>query len=274
MFHLSYSATVFDDVGLSLRAVNHEFRDAHHKIQNILGIRARSAYSRVEFTICIGPDHMPYQVKEIYYTLQGEGWHTGRPAVFCRFAGCNLWSGRETDRASAQCRFCDTDFVGTDGPGGGAFTDAGALARAVAETWPTDGGGAPFVVCTGGEPLLQVTADLIDAFHGHGFEVAVETNGTVAPPAEVIDGLDWICVSPKAATNVVLRQGNELKLVFPQTEPEARPEQFTDWKFDRFLLQPMDGPDRDANTKAAVTYCLDHPQWGLSVQTHKFLGIP
>ncbi|MEQ9556654.1 MAG: 7-carboxy-7-deazaguanine synthase [Rhodospirillales bacterium] len=209
---------------------------------------------------------MAYSVKEIYFTLQGEGAQTGRPAVFLRFAGCNLWSGREQDRAAAQCRFCDTDFVGTDGPGGGTFKDAPALASAVAASWP--GGGAPLVVCTGGEPLLQVDAALIAALHDAGFRVAVETNGTIqAPP-----GLDWVCVSPKAGTEVVQRQGNELKLVFPQAG--ARPEDFADWDFDNFLLQPMDNPDRDANTKAAVDYCLAHPKWRLSLQTHKLLGIP
>lgn len=209
---------------------------------------------------------MTYSVKEIYFTLQGEGAQTGRPAVFLRFAGCNLWSGREQDRATAQCRFCDTDFIGTDGPGGGAFKDADSLAAAVAAAWP--GGGDPLVVCTGGEPLLQVDGTLIEALHDAGFRVAVETNGTLNAP----DGLDWICVSPKAGTEVVQRRGNELKLVFPQVD--ATPDAFADWAFDNFLLQPMDGPDRDANTKAAVDYCLAHPQWRLSLQTHKLLGIP
>ncbi|PIW28924.1 MAG: 7-carboxy-7-deazaguanine synthase [Rhodospirillales bacterium CG15_BIG_FIL_POST_REV_8_21_14_020_66_15] len=211
---------------------------------------------------------MTYSVKEIYFTLQGEGAQTGRPAVFLRFAGCNLWSGRETDRAAAQCRFCDTDFVGTDGPGGGAFRDAPALAAVVKETWPPAGGGEPLVVCTGGEPLLQLDTALIDALHDAGFRVAVESNGTLAAPA----GLDWICVSPKAGTEVVQRSGDELKLVFPQAG--AEPALFEDWDFRRFLLQPMDGPDRAANTAAAVGYCLAHPKWGLSLQTHKLLGIP
>jgi 7-carboxy-7-deazaguanine synthase (Cx14CxxC type) len=209
---------------------------------------------------------MSYAVKEIYATLQGEGAQTGRRAVFLRFAGCNLWSGREIDRASAQCRFCDTDFVGTDGPGGGKFADADALADAVAACW---GGlsGAPYVVCTGGEPLLQVDAALIDALHARSFEVAVETNGTqTAPP-----GLDWICVSPKAGTEVVLRAGNELKLVFPQDSLE--PEWFTDWRFNHFFLQPMDGPQQRENIAAATAYCLAHPEWRLSLQTHKLIGI-
>ena len=209
---------------------------------------------------------MAYSVKEIYFTLQGEGAQTGRPAVFLRFAGCNLWSGREQDRATAQCRFCDTDFIGTDGPGGGSFKDANALAAAVAESWP--GGGAPLVVCTGGEPLLQLDEPLIDALHDAGFRVAVETNGTLNAP----DGLDWICVSPKAGTEVVQRRGDELKLVFPQAG--AEPDRFEDWDFANFLLQPMDGPDRAANTAAAVAYCLAHPKWRLSLQTHKMLGIP
>jgi 7-carboxy-7-deazaguanine synthase (Cx14CxxC type) len=209
---------------------------------------------------------MAYSVKEIYFTLQGEGAQTGRPAVFLRFAGCNLWSGREQDRAAAQCRFCDTDFVGTDGPGGGTFKDPANLAAAVAAAWP--GGGAPLVVCTGGEPLLQVDEALIAALHDAGFRVAVETNGTLKAP----QGLDWICVSPKAGTEVVQRTGDELKLVFPQAG--AEPEWFEDWDFANFLLQPMDGPYRDAHTKAAVDYCLAHPKWRLSLQTHKLLGIP
>lgn len=211
---------------------------------------------------------MTYSVKEIYFTLQGEGAQAGRPAVFLRFAGCNLWSGREQDRADAQCRFCDTDFIGTDGPGGGAFKDASSLAGAVAAAWPASGGGVPLVVCTGGEPLLQVDGALIDALHDVDFQVAVETNGTIQAP----EGLDWVCVSPKAGTDVVQRRGDELKLVFPQDG--AGPDAFEDWDFGRFLLQPMDGPDRDANTKAALDYCLAHPKWGLSLQTHKLLGIP
>ncbi len=210
---------------------------------------------------------MSYAVKEIFYTLQGEGANVGRPAVFCRFAGCNLWSGREADRAEAQCRFCDTDFVGTDGPGGGRFADAEALAEAVARAWP---GEMPhrFVVCTGGEPLLQLDAPLIAALHARGFEIAVETNGTCAAP----DGLDWICVSPKAGAGLALTSGDELKLVFPQ--PGAEPERFEHLAFDHFFLQPMDGPERERNTEAAVRFCLAHPRWRLSLQTHKLIGIP
>ena len=211
---------------------------------------------------------MTYQVKEIFFTLQGEGAQTGRAAVFCRFAGCNLWSGREQDRAAAQCRFCDTDFIGTDGPGGGRFATAEDLAAAVARAWPRDAGSEPLVVCTGGEPLLQVDEALIAALHGAGFQIAVETNGTVAAPP----GLDWICVSPKAGTDVVQRSGHELKLVYPQAG--ADPAAFAEWDFPRFFLQPMDGPDRAANTRAALRYCLAHPGWRLSLQAHKVLGIP
>jgi len=214
---------------------------------------------------------MAYQVKEIFHTLQGEGARTGRPAVFCRFAGCNLWSGREADRSGAACRFCDTDFVGTDGPGGGKFATAGALADAVAARWPAGAPRArPYVVCTGGEPLLQLDQALIAALHQRGFEVAVETNGTLpAPP-----GLDWICVSPKASAPLKLNQGDELKLVYPQREPEAQPERFVDLAFEHFFLQPLDGPDREAHTRTAVAWCLAHPQWRLSLQAHKLLGIP
>ena len=226
---------------------------------------------------------MAYAVKEIYLTLQGEGWHAGRPAVFCRFAGCNLWSGREKDRATAECRFCDTDFVGTDGPGGGVFATAADLARAIAAKWPQNGHGngrrnggrnggkkepRPFVVCTGGEPLLQIDAPLIAALHGEGFEVAVETNGTLPAP----QGLDWICVSPKAGQRLELRAGDELKLVYPQAG--ARPDAFEELDFRHFLLQPMDGAARDANTRRAIDYCLAHPRWRVSLQTHKYLGIP
>ena len=212
---------------------------------------------------------MAYTVKEIFYTLQGEGANTGRPAVFCRFAGCNLWTGREADRTDAICRFCDTDFVGTDGPGGGKFADAAALARAVAAAWPRDApDGTRFVVCTGGEPLLQLDAPLLDALHAEGFDVAVESNGTILPPA----GIDWLCVSPKAGAPFVAREGNELKLVYPQEG--AEPERFEGLGFDHLFLQPMDGPDRDANTAAALRYCLTHPRWRLSLQTHKLLGIP
>lgn len=210
---------------------------------------------------------MTYAVKEVFYTLQGEGAQVGRPAVFCRFAGCNLWSGRETDRAGATCGFCDTDFVGTDGPGGGKFDTARALAAVVAAAWPAGAGGRPYVVCTGGEPLLQLDAPLVAAFHAAGFEVAIETNGTRSAPP----GIDWICVSPKADAPLVLVSGDELKLVFPQ--PEAPPERFTALDFRHFFLQPMDGPAREANTAAALRYCLAHPQWRLSLQTHKLLGI-
>lgn len=213
---------------------------------------------------------MAYAVKELYVTLQGEGANTGRAAVFCRFAGCNLWSGREADRATAQCGFCDTEFIGTDGPGGGAFQSAAALAAAARELWTADGesAGAPFIVCTGGEPLLQLDGALIDAFHGAGFTIAVETNGTLAPPP----GLDWICVSPKAGTTLVLRAGDELKLVYPQAG--APPETFAGLDFDHFFLQPMDGPERESNTQKAIDYCLAHPGWRLSLQTHKYLGLP
>ena len=208
---------------------------------------------------------MSYAVKELFLTLQGEGGQAGRAAVFCRFAGCNLWSGREEDRASAACTFCDTDFVGMDGEGGGRFATPTALVEAAAALWR--GEGERLVVCTGGEPFLQLDAALIAAFHQHGFEVAVETNGSLpAPP-----GLDWICVSPKGATPLVQTAGQELKLVFPQ--PQAMPERFAHLPFERLLLQPMDGPDRQANTAAAVAYCLAHPRWRLSVQTHKYIGI-
>ena len=211
---------------------------------------------------------MAYSVKEIFYTLQGEGAQTGRPAVFCRFAGCNLWSGREADRASAVCTFCDTDFVDTDGPGGGRFATADALATAVADAWPAGAGGLPFVVCPGGEPLLQLDAELVSALHRRGFEIAVETNGTRPPPP----GLDWICVSPKAGAELVVCAGDELKLVYPQTG--AEPERFEPLAFRHFFLQPMDGPTRERNTDAALRYCLAHPRWRLSLQTHKLLGIP
>ena len=209
---------------------------------------------------------MTYAVKEIFYTLQGEGAQAGRAAVFCRFAGCNLWSGREVDRATAVCKFCDTDFFGVDGIGGGRFESAELLASAVAEKWP--GGGRPFVVCTGGEPLLQLDVALIEALHARGLEIAVETNGTVAAP----DELDWVCVSPKAGAALVQRSGDELKLVYPQAE--AAPEKFEGLQFRNFFLQPMDGLSRAANTELALKYCMDHPQWRLSLQTHKILGIP
>lgn len=218
-----------------------------------------------------------YTVKEIFYTLQGEGANTGTPAVFCRFAGCNLWSGREADRAAAVCNFCDTDFIGTDGPGGGKFATPEALADAVAGAWPSLGSARfpsnradpklKFVVCTGGEPLLQLDRPLIEAFHAKGFRVAVETNGTQPVP----EGIDWVCVSPKATAPVVVERGDELKLVYPQSE--AMPERFESLAFDHFFLQPMDGPTREANTRAAVEYCLHHPRWRLSLQTHKIIGI-
>ena len=211
---------------------------------------------------------MSYAVKEIFYTLQGEGANTGRAAVFCRFAGCNLWSGREHDRADATCQFCDTDFVGTNGPGGGSFATHEALASAVAAAWPESGSGERFVVCTGGEPLLQLDAPLLNALHDHGFEVAVETNGTLPPPA----GIDWLCVSPKAGAKLVVRGGDEIKLVYPQ--PGAEPMLFERLPFTHFFLQPMDGPERQTNTDAALRYCLAHPRWRLSLQTHKLLGIP
>ena len=212
---------------------------------------------------------MTYAVKEIYFTRQGEGAQTGRPAVFLRFAGCNLWTGREADRATARCNFCDTDFVGTDGPGGGKFESADELAAAVArvhaEAWAPDG---PFVVCTGGEPLLQLDDAAVAALHAAGFEVAVETNGTQQPPA----GLDWITMSPKAGVPFVLTRGDELKLIHPQ--PGMDPAQFTGFGFKHFFLQPMDGPDLDQNTDLAMRYCREHPPWQLSIQTHKYLGIP
>jgi 7-carboxy-7-deazaguanine synthase (Cx14CxxC type) len=207
-----------------------------------------------------------YTVKEIFYTLQGEGANVGRAAVFCRFAGCNLWTGREADRAAAPCDFCDTDFVGV-GPDGGKFATAEGLADAVAARWPTDDRANRFVVCTGGEPLLQLDSEAIDALHARGFEVAVETNGTRQPPP----GLDWICVSPKARAPLVLRRGNELKLVFPQSG--LSPAQLSSLDFEHFFLQPMDGPNVIENTRAAIAYCLDHPKWRLSVQTHKALGL-
>jgi 7-carboxy-7-deazaguanine synthase len=210
---------------------------------------------------------MTYSVKEIFLTLQGEGGQAGRVAVFCRFAGCNLWTGREQDRGSAVCQFCDTDFVGTDGSGGGKFATPAALASAVAATWE----GPPenrFVVLTGGEPLLQVDPPLIDALHGAGFAIALETNGTIAAPP----GIDWVCVSPKADAALAQTTGQELKLVYPQVGVD--PARFEALAFERFALQPMDGPDRDAATRAAIAYCLAHPRWRLSLQTHKYLGIP
>ena len=210
---------------------------------------------------------MTYSVKEIYYTLQGEGAQAGRAAVFLRFAGCNLWSGLEKDRDQAVCRFCDTDFVGTDGPGGGKFATEGALARAVFRQWPQREAGRPYVVCTGGEPLLQLDKALVAALHDESFEVGIETNGTLLPPS----GIDWVCVSPKAGAEQKLKHGDELKLIYPQAD--AEPERYAGQDFRNFFLQPMDNPDRAANTEAATRYCLEHPQWRLSLQTHKLIGI-
>jgi 7-carboxy-7-deazaguanine synthase len=208
-----------------------------------------------------------YAVKEIFFTLQGEGANAGRPAVFCRFSGCNLWTGREQDRARAVCRFCDTDFVGTDGTGGGKFTTAAELADAVEDAWPHGNSLPKFVVCTGGEPLLQLDNALILELHQRSFIIAVETNGTQAVPS----GIDWLCVSPKSTAPLVARAGSELKLVFPQREIDPR--QFEDLRFEHFYLQPMDGPEIDRNTHLAVEYCLANPRWKLSIQTHKLLGI-
>lgn len=213
---------------------------------------------------------MTYSVKEIYFTLQGEGAQTGRPAVFLRFSGCNLWSGREQHREESVCRFCDTEFVGTDGPGGGKFDSAAALADAVQKAWPTASPNvSPFVVCTGGEPLLQLDRPAIDALHDAGFEIGVETNGTLPAP----EGIDWLCVSPKGTAKVVQTTGDELKLVYPQVEREAQPGVFSAMRFRFFSLQPLDNANRAANTERAVRYCLDNPQWRLSLQTHKILGI-
>lgn len=213
---------------------------------------------------------MSYSVKEIYYTLQGEGAHTGRPAVFCRFAGCNLWSGREKDRHDAVCRFCDTDFVGTNGPGGGKFDSAEQLADAVASKWPStdERRTGRYVVCTGGEPLLQVDMALIDALHRRGFQVGVETNGTLVVPT----GIDWVCVSPKSTAELMVTSGDELKLVYPQSD--AKPEAFSGLAFRHFFLQPMDGEAQKENTRKAIAYCKDNPQWKLSIQTHKIIGLP
>lgn len=211
---------------------------------------------------------MAYAVKEVFYTLQGEGANTGMPAVFCRFAGCNLWSGREKDRADAVCRFCDTEFVGTDGPGGGRFATADELARAVEAAWPEASQAHRFVVCTGGEPLLQLDAILVDALHARGFRIAIETNGTLPVP----EGIDWTCVSPKARAPLVVTRGDELKLVYPQEG--AAPERFEGLDFRHLSLQPMDGPTRELNTRLALEYCKAHPRWRLSLQVHKLLGIP
>lgn len=213
---------------------------------------------------------MTYSVKEIYFTLQGEGAHTGRAAVFLRFSGCNLWSGREQHRQEAVCSFCDTEFVGTDGPGGGKFENASALADAVSNAWPTN---APadhkYVVCTGGEPLLQLDVAVLNALRRADFETGVETNGTIAAP----DGIDWLCVSPKANATLVQKSGSELKLVYPQKESEAQPDHFVELAFEHFFLQPRDDANLESNTRAAVEYCLRHPQWKLSLQTHKIIGI-
>jgi 7-carboxy-7-deazaguanine synthase (Cx14CxxC type) len=211
-------------------------------------------------------DAVSYAVKEIFLTLQGEGAHAGRASVFCRFSGCNLWTGREQDREQATCRFCDTDFVGMDGTLGGRYADAAELASTIAAQW-VGPDAHRYVVLTGGEPLLQVDPALVEALHGHGFEIGLETNGTILPP----DGIDWVCVSPKAGAEMVVRHGHELKLVYPQ--PQAMPENFAGMRFERYSLQPMDGPDALQNTAQAVDYCLRHPQWRLSVQTHKTLGI-
>jgi len=210
---------------------------------------------------------MTYTVKEIFYTLQGEGANTGRPAVFCRFAGCNLWSGLERDREKAICKFCDTAFVWNGTTDVGKFTSPEALVQAVADAWPQESGGKPLVVCTGGEPLLQLNVDLVSAFHARGFEVAVETNGTLLAP----EGIDWICVSPKADAKLVLKEGHEIKLVFPQEG--ATPELYEDLAFRNFYLQPMDGPEREKNTRHAIEYCKAHPRWRLSIQIHKIIGI-
>lgn len=210
-----------------------------------------------------------YAVKEIFYTLQGEGKQSGRPAVFLRFSGCNLWNGKEFDRALAICNFCDTDFVGTDGINGGKYSSATELAMKVHSLWPKNSVGSnPYVVCTGGEPLLQLDTPLIDALHTFEFEVAVETNGTLLPPA----GIDWICMSPKPDTQIVLNKGDELKFVYPQMK--IQPDSFIDMEFKHFYLQPMDGPHLKDHIQKCVTYCLEHPVWSISLQTHKILGIP
>ncbi len=210
---------------------------------------------------------MRYRIKELFYSLQGEGCQAGRPAVFCRFTGCNLWSGREEDRARAVCRICDTDFVGTDGSGGGIFRSAGELAERARLLWPAAPGSRPFIVCTGGEPLLQLDAPLVAALHDAGFEVGIETNGTLRPPA----GVDWVCVSPKAGTDLVARNGNELKLLYPQEGID--PADYLGLDFENFSLQPVDGPGRELSTQRALNYCLAHPRWRLSLQMHKILHI-
>jgi len=210
---------------------------------------------------------MTYSVKELFLTLQGEGANTGRRAVFCRFAGCNLWSGLEKDRATAQCTFCDTDFIGTDGPGGGKFKTAQDLATAALQCWRSNKLGKPLIVCTGGEPLLQIDAALIDALHAAGFEIAIETNGTIKVP----QGIDWVCVSPKGQSDVIVTTGDELKLVYPQKNVD--PKRFNDWDFTHFFIQPLDDENQLHHVQEAIQYCLDHPQWRLSLQTHKMIGI-
>ena len=211
---------------------------------------------------------MAYSVKEIFYTLQGEGTHAGRPAVFCRFSGCNLWSGRESDRATAVCKFCDTDFVGTDGPLGSKYAEADNLAKTINSLWPSNYPASKYVVFTGGEPLLQLDKVLIDSMHANGFEIAIETNGTIPVP----DGVDWICVSPKIGSDLVVKTGNELKVVIPQIGQSL--ENYESLAFDHFYVQPMDGPVLEANTKLAIETCKNHPKWKLSLQTHKLLQIP
>ncbi len=211
---------------------------------------------------------MSYAIKEIFYTLQGEGFHSGRPAILVRFAGCNLWSGREEDRAHSTCQFCDTDFIGTDGPGGGVFDTATEVVQKASRLWPEKSNSNPFVVCTGGEPLIQLDQSLIDEFHKAGLQVAIETNGTLLPP----NGIDWICVSPKARAELALKKGNELKLVFPQVG--IYPQDYLHLEFEHFYLQPMSGPELKENMQAALNYCLAHPEWTLSLQTHKILNIP
>ncbi len=211
---------------------------------------------------------MVYSVKEIFYTLQGEGTNAGRPAIFCRFSGCNLWTGREEDRANAICQFCDTDFIGTDGIGGGKFKTASDLVNTVIKHWPSNSDEPPFIVCTGGEPLLQLDQELVDALHSKNFIIAVESNGTIEPPT----GIDWLCISPKMGSSMIVTKGHELKLVYPQID--GNPEQFENLDFKHFYLQPMDSPHLVENTKAAVNYCKANPKWHLSVQTHKAINIP
>jgi 7-carboxy-7-deazaguanine synthase len=213
---------------------------------------------------------LTYSVKEIYYTLQGEGAHTGRPAVFLRFAGCNLWSGREEHREQSVCRFCDTEFVGVDGPGGGKFESAEELSLAVSKHWSSSNiDTRPYVVCTGGEPLLQLDEAAINALHDAGFEIGVESNGTISAP----DGIDWLCISPKGSARLAQLYGDELKLVYPQSEKSAQPSEFENLSFQHYYLQPMDSPSRDENTRRAIDYCKQNPRWKLSLQTHKYLGI-